>query len=435
MSDPVDKYLEQVLAFKAKKDLHADFLDQEQRELLLKELTLSLGFSQSSWEEAKRQAHFHFSVFKHLKAQYGLSFSLQGKYKSMKEENLLKAIALDPFNEKYLHTYVVDHQRDWKPKRELSARYLMLQKPGSTEFVDSQVDLAIRPDELDYDYFDAKILGPYIDNLIFLEAHPHVDQGETTSEDLKQMAESAGIDKSTLKELDKEVDDMREIVEKTMDNHWMTWADLHKASLVVDRMVELAPFRPSILFCAIQFYGKALWGACLAPNEVKSKSTEDKKAFYVLIFNKAHPSTSLKVAKAEESIAKAKELAMAFEKLPKKLFEKQDNRGISAIDLEISRIKFRFRNEVNPESVKSFIRTQELLLEAFKEKVQFMSSNNRFMFISGAILVLGYIIFIWTQTEDFELLVNFSILPVLAAVGLGSIRRTWWMNKKKTSNL
>lgn len=427
------KYLEGLLKFKAKKDFHSEFVPLKKRQQLLKELALDLGFSKEIWKTSRQVAKNHFIAYELLKQNDGLKDKLPKVYAEKIINELKQAIDLDPYNEEYLKTYVSAHYGIWTPDIDLKKRYLNLFNPASAEYTEVMVELGLSINNVDSEFLDDKVTGPFINALVFLRDHPKETASSLSEKDIKQLNDLSGLDKNELKELSSDVKGMLDTLHNTINNHWLTVKDMHKAVLVVDRLVSLAPSDPTVLHAAIYFYGHSLWRFCLNSLKVKSTPT-DLKAFYGAYLGIEKPNSKQKLDAAISAFEKAKHLEQQFMKLPAELFKEPDKDDWRARFMQPSSFKIRqimHGQRLSHSFIKTFMTSEQWNFDQEKRWYEFSRKNTIFGIVSGIILMLICALLCYLNDWSYMLLVNFSIVPFFAAFGLTYLREMWWKNKLK----
>jgi len=419
-SNITEKYLEQLMLFKSKKEIHNEYLGEEDLDNFLKELTLELGFDGLMWFERKLEAKRQFEISQEIKNDSDL-YLVSGKIQAkLRLTPLIKSLQLDPFNQEYLKEYLFNRYNEGDPERIYILQYLRLFPPSSTELINLQVDFGIGPDELNYDYFNDDTIGPYVDGLVFLKEQVNLIKENPQSDQLKAMAKDAGIDKQTLEEVEAEVQEMLSTVENATGG-WAAYDVIHKAYLTVDKMVNLAPYNREVLSSACRFYGFSLWRAFIGSSS--SKISKEKKVFFKIFFGTAKPSLKQKIEAAENSIEKGKALELRLRSLPVKDSDDTDN---SEMDLTLVRLLSGSYDEADPNKLRAFIDAQLILIEIYKQNMIFRKSNLLFLIIMCILMyaigcvfsavVIGSIHFIWT----------FIMVPGMIAFGIAFLRKTWW---------
>ncbi|MBD3637794.1 MAG: hypothetical protein HUJ25_10605 [Crocinitomicaceae bacterium] len=430
----IEEYLEQVIQFKQTKDLHPGYKNEQERKQLLHELTIELGFDPSLWELRKEQATFYFFIFDHIQDDSDLRSTHEKSYRELCLHFIEKAINLDPYNADYLKAYLFEHQNVWTPKKFRKIQYIQLFKPTSTILTSLQVDLGIRPDELYYDYFIQDIIGPFVNEMVFLQEKGQYDIQYTPNETLKDLASQAGIDKSTLQEIKKEVDHMHDVVDNTYDNHWLNWNELHKAWLTVDRMTDLAPYRPVILEAALLFYGRTLWRSILGLNRIDAK-TVGYEEFCQAFYGKTKPKRQDKIDAAIQALEKAKELEKRYVSLPSHLFQKKDMKNVFMDPLKFQRLMRHQGDLRTPVQASAFLKAESLMHNVYMQHEQIKVSNFRFSIIVGALLYLISALLCIFLFGSIHLLWTFIFIPAFAAMAISHLRLLWWKKKKLGLNI
>ena len=124
-----------------------------------------------------------------------------------------------------------------------------------------QVEMGLSSASFSFDYFDEHLTAQYIDALVFINEKLHSEKTDVSKSTLEKLAQDAGLDDTLKTELNEELANMLKVVEKSADESFGSWQDIHKASLVVDRLVALAPLNPEVIYAAIYFYAYTLCNA------------------------------------------------------------------------------------------------------------------------------------------------------------------------------
>lgn len=430
--DIAQKYLEGLLKFKAKKDLHAEFVPLKARKQLLKELAIDLGFTEEIWKSSRKIAKSHFLAFNLLNDDDQLKSKVPKKFKQKIESELLGAINLDPYNEHYLKTYVLSHYGNWKPSIELKKRYLNLFNPASSEYTEALVELGLSMNETHSEFLDDQVTGPFINALVFLRDQQEHVVSSLSKQEIKQLKDQSGLSKAEMKELSGDLKSMLDTLNDTINNHWLSFKDMHKGLLVVDRLVALAPSNPNVLHAAIYFYGHSLWRLCLGSLAIKS-TAKDLQAFYNAYLGKEKPSKKERLAAAKMAFEKATILEQQFMRLPKQLFKKDDNDDWRP---QFSPSSFKIRQimqgqDLDHNFIKTFMSIEEWNFESEIKLFEFKQKNLIFGIILGLILLslTAYVSYYYLQ--NLWLLINFGVIPILAATWIMHLRELWWKRRLK----
>jgi hypothetical protein len=425
----IEDYLVRLIEFKNAKELHPGYLKKDDCKNLLKELTLSLGFEASLWKLRKRRAAYYYSIFTEIKRDYSLGSVHPKAYKALLLHFIVKTINLDPFNEEYLKTYLYENQSYWKPEKFRKIQYLQLFKPSSTETTSIQIELGIRPDDLNYDYFSDDVIGPFVNEMVFLKDIAAYEKQFTPESELKDMAKEAGIDKALLEEVNKELEEMFDVVHDTFDNHWLSWKEIHKAYLTVDKMVELSPYHPYNLEAAINFYGLTLWRALLTVDELKENSPGYKE-FCLAFYGKKKPKMQERITAANDSLEKAKALVIRYNSLPKKLREKKSIDEMMQEPWNFNRIMKGMNGPKTTEQMNGFLKAQLLMSKIYSIHARFTFGNFKFALLSGLVLYIIAGLISLFVLGNLSFILTFIVLPAILAGGLVYLRNFWWKSKQ-----
>lgn len=425
----IEEYLERLIQFKQAKDLHIEYLEEQRRYQLLKELTTALDFEEDVWKIREQEAGYNFFIYKQINADYNLNSESPGTFKKLCQHFLEKAVNLDPFNAVYLKEFV-QHSYNKNPAPTFrKIQYLQLFSPASTESTSLQVDLSVRPEDMHYDYFTDEVIGGYVDAMVFLKEQVAHEEHFTSDEKLKDLAAQAGIDDRTLGEIKKEVEEMYALVADTYDDHWLSWNQVHKAYLTADKMVDLAPYNPKILEAGIKFYGHTLWRAILEVS-LKPKKTEAYKAFCISFYGKEKPKTKEKIAAGKKAIEKAIMLADRYKALPAKVFEKKSDHEIFLEQLKLHSFRNIFRDIQTPVQVSAFVHAQHILFQAYERIWDFKEGNFKFGLYTGLGLYITSALLCQLVLGNWMFVLTFIMIPGLLAAGIASMRKVLW---KRTS--
>ena len=424
-STQIEEYLEQLIQFKQIRELHSDYLEVEQLNKLLKELTLELGFNEDLWQQSREQALHSFIVFNTIEDDYNLSSENERIHTEMCIHFLMKAINLDPFNKKFLEAYITEGVNKWPVEKFRKIQYLQLFKPTSTETTALQVDLGLGQEDLNYDYFSDEVIGPFVNELVFLEEKTARESEYASEETLNDLAKQAGIDADTMKDIKNELEEMYILVDKTFDDHWLDWKKIHKALITAEKMVDLAPYDPKILETAIRFYGKTFWRSLLGAARISDKA-EGYAEFCQFYFNKKRPNKKDKTQAADRSMEIAHSLTERYMALPKSAFKEQSEHEHLLEMLKAGNFRMFGRKEASPDQINAFTHAQSIMFQFYRSNFIFKIKNTTFGLIVGAILYVAAAIFSAVVLGNVHFLWTYIAVPGLMALGVAEIRRRWW---------
>lgn len=422
-----EQYLERVIMFKSKKDLHDEYLEDHDREKLLNELARSLGFDAKLLEAQKEKAQYHFLIYQCLAADIHFDDISKKTYAHLTRYHLLKSIHLDPFNQESLKEYLFKPSGRKKTEKKYRIQYVQLFKPTSTEVSSLQVDLGIGPTDLPYDYLSTEIIGPFVNEMVFLNEQLKSNNSFTPKDTLEAMASEAGVDDITLKEIDTEVEEMLKLVSSTYEDYSLSWKNLHKAYMVVDKMLDLAPYNIQVLEEGIRFYGHTLW-RILVDAKVPTLLIEDKKAFFKALIGEEKPSTKKRIETAKLAFEKARTLEHRFKNLPAEVFEKKDDDDFLFLK-DFRSMMRRFGDSTNINQMRAFVDAQNIMFNVYIEQMRFRRNNFIFGIGTGAILYLAAAIFSQVVLGSVHFLWTFVMIPGMAAAGIANLRLQWWRKK------
>lgn len=420
------KYLEEILKFKARKELHEGFIPAEKRAKLLFELAKELGFSKDTISQINDEARGHYSAYTMLEADSELKEKLPATVKNLLEAELLAAINSDPFNEEYLKEYIFSAYDNWKPAKEMKLRYLSLFNPSSNEFSNKMVDLGLSLQDQPLNYFEDELISPFVNELVFIEEVNQIERSHSEA-DYKKIAESAGVNESEITELNEEINNLLRTVETANYGHHIHWPSMHKAVLVVDRITGLAPYNRKVIYAALYFYGKMMWRLCLDSIPL-SKSTEGMKAFYQSYLGKEKPSKVEKISAAKHAMEKAKSLADQFYSLPITQIEKSEQERIREMIEQAH--AHGFNNEILDKSqVKVLVETQEIAYRLRILELEFQKKNRILGWTVGVILFIALLVFAILNPKLFIFSILLIMIPMFIGMGTSAIRAHFWKKK------
>lgn len=429
-ADISQEYLEEVLKFKAKKELSEGFLETHQLEQLFKELTLQLGFDKELWTYRKEVAKSNFLQFEMLSKESKLGWKLPETYNQTLEKHLLSAIHLDPFNKEYLKKYVVQNRHTFQINEHYFNQFLKLFDPASAEYTNMQVEMGLSSSSFSFDYFDEHLMANYIDALVFINEKLHSEKTDVSKSTLEKLAQDAGLDDTLKTELNEELASMLKVLEKSADESFGSWQDIHKASLVVDRLVALAPLNPEVIYAAIYFYAYTLCNAFFDSLDVRY-GKDAKSLFFKSYMNSEKPKKKQMLYAAIDAFEKAEELGRRFQSLPDSFFEETENDKDPFNRFRHIRSKHNMLNQkLNPAYVSAFLKTQKTSFELNKADFEFKIGNTKFTIIVGAILYLVFALICLTLFESFNVFLSIGFIPAMAALGIAELRNMWWKKKK-----
>lgn len=426
-ADLKERYLESVLVFKSAKELNDQFMTAQELGVFLKELTLSLDFNEEIFTQAKSAARQSFEVYLQIREAFLETYPPDEQLKSSVKKHLIQAVNLDPFNSLYLSHFVKENKEHWTASEDFVLRLAELIDPNSAEYVKFEIEQDFDSALITYDYFNSQTLGPYIDALIFLNLEVKETAGFSSKEQLQNLAKSGGVDHKTLKAIDVEVKQMLNIVEDTLDNHWLKWKELLTAYKMVDKMVDLAPYHPNVLAAAIKFKGDVMWRVAFGQLKIKDETLNDKKQFFRELNLSMNFGFQKKLEFALRSFKEAEELAQRFLALPIELFELQNQDFKSKLirgEIKVSQV--RFRQENNPNSISTYINGQRELFKIHSKKHNFKKKNKLLMIYFGIIVGAVYCYLMYQFTQSVDAILNFGIIPIILVVGIGHLRQKWW---------
>ncbi|MCB9224492.1 MAG: hypothetical protein R2780_14820 [Crocinitomicaceae bacterium] len=436
----ISNYLERVLKFKANLEFHDRYLDEQGREKLLKDLFDLVEFDRHLWKERKREAQKAFFCAMLVKEDDKMESIAPATWKYLSNQYAKQAIALDPFNEKFLETYVTKtYDQLFEDNEDLKRRYLSLFDPNSNEYLNHQIDLKLTSNKEDYDYLNEKVTDPFIRELVFmkerLEATAIPKNGD---EELKNIALEGGIDQQTIQMLEKELPEHLKTINRVFSVFWDSWQEVQKAYLSLQIVTDLAPYNEEVLESAICFYAHTHWRVLLDYSKLDDVS-QYKKEYYNTVFGTEKPTREQLITEVRSSIQKARTLekryaAVVAQKNPKSdptlgsaEWFKEFKRSFDSNDL-IGNITDR-RDQPVELFLEALVETEEKSLNVFLAHKKMKRSNFIIGFVITPLLaiIIGYVAYLISPAIVKELL---PLLAVgFAVMGILHLRELWWKKK------
>ncbi|MEX1002382.1 MAG: hypothetical protein WDZ35_09740 [Crocinitomicaceae bacterium] len=435
--ETVQKYLQRLLEYKVNKDLHDSYLNDEDREKLLRELFDSLEFDPHLWEDRKRNAKRHFIIAELYDEDSKLE-TIHPKYRKQKVcEHLKKAIALDPYNLEYLKYYINGSNVICDENEDYNNRLLCLHDPNSTEYQNMTVDFDLSSTINEYDYLADAVLHPFVDELVFIKENPDLQakNAELLDQELKEIAKSGGIDEATIKDAEKHLETHLKTAGKVFDYWWKSWDEALKAWMSMQKAVDIAPYNKEVLELAVAFYGNFFWRLILGYS--KAPKSHKNKQFFKKLFGKE----KLNAEELKEEVFKSIEKADAFQKRYAQIiaYERENNKEDDNWTSRFHRSVFThdimdlfgtldYRKDKDAHLNALVVKETEVAA-AFIAHSEMIRQNTKFVIIVGAIvfLVVGYTAYVLFPLFLGVLFPLF--ITAMCVLGLVELRKKWWQRK------
>jgi len=304
------EYLKQILEFKNKKELNEGFLDEEQRDNLLKEVIDAIDLDENFWRDFKCEAYKNYHIYSLFKRDGFLKNRHPKLYNKQISKYLKKALDFNPFNVKILKEYITFHQKNVDVK--LKKRYLTFFHPNSIDYQKALIWLELDDEVILYDYLSDDITKPIVSWIV---EHKKSNLKKSLSTAITDELAKADVDEKTIEESKDLVNELLRTTAKVFNASYsnafkalfLEWDDVFLSKISIDKALKLAPYNKNVLKIAIEYYGSFYWRLLFNANDFKQQ-LDKRKQFNKTIFKTQTPTFSEVKAEARQKFDYAVEL-------------------------------------------------------------------------------------------------------------------------------